>query len=494
MTDMAFWGIEVKPGRPYTHSLNDARGRLHLTQATLGLGSSTKKSIVQCNIGDKRPIFLCTLLPDKIESCSLDLEFEEEEEVTFSVLGPQSIHLAGIIIGDDQDPSRGGDYDSDSYGEDIAETETDNSTEYDTEDEYEDDFIDDDDLDMFPPSHVPNSGVVIEEISDDNKHENESSKPKQQKKKNQLSESRDDDDKSLKQIVVKSDNGVPVLESEDEDGFPISSQHKSKTDIQKNKKIREREIKKKKKAAAEDDDSAALYGGLERVSSQPSGSSLSSTEIVPESDLKERSTKKKKKKKRKNSKGEEQGNEVRGDEAGTTNKNDGLAVQPEAAHDKGINVDTENNVTEKKKKKKRKRKTEETDVGDGNMEIKEKKSEAKPSQVRTYANGLVIEELSMGRPDGKRASPGKKVSVHYIGRLQKSDKIFDSNIGRAPFQFRLGVGHVIKGWDVGVNGMRIGDKRRLTIPPSMGYGAKGAPPQIPQNAWLVFDVELVDVR
>lgn len=74
--------------------------------------------------------------------------------------------------------------------------------------------------------------------------------------------------------------------------------------------------------------------GRNRVSSQPSGSSLSSTEIVPESDLKERSTKKKKKKKRKNSKGEEQGNEVRGDEAGTTNKNDGLAVQPEAAHDK----------------------------------------------------------------------------------------------------------------------------------------------------------------
>lgn len=106
--------------------------------------------------------------------------------------------------------------------------------------------------------------VVIEEISDDNKHENDSIKPKQQKEKNQLSNSRDDDDKSLKQIVVTSDNGVPVLESEDEDGFPISSQHKSKTDIQKNKKIREREIKKKKKAAAEDDDAAALYGGLER--------------------------------------------------------------------------------------------------------------------------------------------------------------------------------------------------------------------------------------
>ncbi|KAJ1440095.1 FKBP-type peptidyl-prolyl cis-trans isomerase domain [Sesbania bispinosa] len=73
----------------------------------------------------------------------------------------------------------------------------------------------------------------------------------------------------------------------------------------------------------------------------------------------------------------------------------------------------------------------------------------------------------MGKPDGKRAAPGKKVSVKYIGKLKKDGKLFDSNVGRIPFKFRLG--QVIKGWEVGVNGMRVGDKRRITIPPSMGY-------------------------
>ncbi|KAI3816245.1 hypothetical protein L1987_15938 [Smallanthus sonchifolius] len=123
-------------------------------------------------------------------------------------------------------------------------------------------------------------------------------------------------------------------------------------------------------------------------------------------------------------------------------------------------------------------------------------SEAKPTQVRTFPNGLVIEELQMGKPNGKRADPGKKVSnsMCYIGKLKKNGKIFDSDIGKAPFKFCLGVGEVIAGWDVGVKGMRVGDKRRLTIPPAMGYGAKGAGSAISPNSWLVFYVELVDVN
>ncbi|XP_076938340.1 peptidyl-prolyl cis-trans isomerase FKBP53-like, partial [Bidens hawaiensis] len=116
------------------------------------------------------------------------------------------------------------------------------------------------------------------------------------------------------------------------------------------------------------------------------------------------------------------------------------------------------------------------------------------SQIRTFPNGLIVEELEMGKPNGKQATAGKKISMCYIGKLKKNGKIFDSNIGQAPFKFRLGVGQVISGWDVGVKGMRVGDKRRLTVPPSMGYGAKGAGSDIPPNAWLVFDVELIDVN
>lgn len=72
---------------------------LCLTQATLGIGTAPKKSVVQCNVGDKSPVFLCSLFPEKAESCQLNLEFEEADEVVFSVIGPQSVHLTGYFLG-----------------------------------------------------------------------------------------------------------------------------------------------------------------------------------------------------------------------------------------------------------------------------------------------------------------------------------------------------------------------------------------------------------
>ena len=103
--------------------------------------------------------------------------------------------------------------------------------------------------------------------------------------------------------------------------------------------------------------------------------------------------------------------------------------------------------------------------------------------------------------------------MKYVGRLKSNGKVFDASKG-APFTFRLGIGEVIKGWDIGVKGMRVGDKRKLVracariatgvglqgscsasqvIPPDMAYGKKGAPGAIPPNAWLEFDIELVNV-
>jgi FK506-binding nuclear protein len=86
----------------------------------------------------------------------------------------------------------------------------------------------------------------------------------------------------------------------------------------------------------------------------------------------------------------------------------------------------------------------------------------------------------------------RSVQMKYVGRLKSNGKVFDASKG-APFTFRLGVGEVIKGWDIGVKGMRVGDKRKLVIPPDMAYGKKGAPGAIPPNAWLEFDIELVNV-
>ena len=111
-------------------------------------------------------------------------------------------------------------------------------------------------------------------------------------------------------------------------------------------------------------------------------------------------------------------------------------------------------------------------------------------------SGLKYEDSKAGT--GEEAKKGQNVSVHYTGWLNedgKKGKKFDSSVDRGtPFGFPLGAGRVIKGWDEGVAGMKIGGKRTLFIPSSLGYGARGAGGAIPPNADLIFDVELLGVK
>ena len=109
------------------------------------------------------------------------------------------------------------------------------------------------------------------------------------------------------------------------------------------------------------------------------------------------------------------------------------------------------------------------------------------------SGGLLIDDLKAG--SGAPATKGRTVSVHYTGRLTDGTK-FDSSYDRGPpIDFPLGAGVVIKGWDQGIDGMRVGGKRKLTIPPDLAYGARGTPGgPIPPNATLVFEVELMAVR
>ncbi len=107
-------------------------------------------------------------------------------------------------------------------------------------------------------------------------------------------------------------------------------------------------------------------------------------------------------------------------------------------------------------------------------------------------SGLKYEDLIEGA--GEAAVAGQQVSVHYSGWLTDGSK-FDSSVDRnQPFSFALGRGMVIPGWDEGVAGMKVGGKRRLTIPPQLGYGAQGAGGVIPPNATLVFEVELLGIQ
>lgn len=111
-----------------------------------------------------------------------------------------------------------------------------------------------------------------------------------------------------------------------------------------------------------------------------------------------------------------------------------------------------------------------------------------------------LQQIDVKIGTGKEAVAGSNVSVHYSGWLfdanaaKQHGTAFDSSVGRGPFSFPLGAGRVIKGWDQGVAGMKVGGKRTLIIPAELGYGARGAGGVIPPNATLVFDVELLDVK
>jgi FKBP-type peptidyl-prolyl cis-trans isomerase FkpA len=109
----------------------------------------------------------------------------------------------------------------------------------------------------------------------------------------------------------------------------------------------------------------------------------------------------------------------------------------------------------------------------------------------TTASGLIIDDVTVG--EGSVASAGQRVIVHYTGWLTNGSKFDSSKDRNDPFVFSLGKRQVIAGWDEGVQGMRVGGVRKLTIPPALGYGARGAGGVIPPNATLVFEVELLGV-
>ncbi|KAI3796653.1 hypothetical protein L1987_39332 [Smallanthus sonchifolius] len=545
---MAFWGIEVKPGKPYTHSSKNCSGRLRISQATLAIGTATLKSVVQCNVGDKRPVLLCALLPNKTESLQLDLEFAEAEDVIFSVIGPRGIYLTGYYVGHNRHSNMQDD--SESFGEDIANSETHESNHSADEDEYEDSFINDDEPEPLTPSPVSSNRDDDDEDDDDD--DDDDDEGDFMKKKN--GNGRHKRLKKRYQSIV-SDDEMSVPESDDEDGHLISSickNNKAQALGEKNNKETLAEVEKKIKSNDAKCKSDAVNSKVleskdkvdvlpidvktEGKGEQVNSSMPSLAEVTP------RRKSKRNKKKQESSKEEKATDVLDAKDDQKPNDMGEVLTSAEADSEKKskpkkkrkrhseVNVDgTDNNLlagnkldddqhainkspgvdsndlangnqSDEKKVKKKRRKASKTQEIDGktNIDVEKENNRQSPTESescnkKTLSNGLVIEDLVTGNFKGKVAAARRKVKVQYVVKLKENGQVISSN-GNTPHKFRLGDKEVIEGLNVGLEGMRVGDRRRLTIPPSMSLGYKRDGENVPPNSWLVYDVEMTSIH
>ncbi|KAH9618704.1 hypothetical protein KSS87_006401 [Heliosperma pusillum] len=462
---MAFWGVEIKPGKPFTLLPHQTSRRLRISQATLGLGSSnTNRSSVQCNLGNKTPVLLCSLLPDKAESIHLDLEFHEAEDVTFSVVGPRSVHLTGYVLGKSSHLLPADD-ESESYGEDVGNTDTELSDEIGDEDEYSGSFIDDGE----PTFSAPSPSSSEEAYKGKKKARKGKDTRRRLKKTYKVSESEDDGVTSLRN---RGRNRMQIIESDEDDQKLISS-------LCGNVKMDGEAFKRKVDDVADQTSDRKVTNKM--VDDLP-GKAIDDCQSV------EKKVKRKKV------------DDVSGKDIDDCQSDD-RKVKRKRKADNASEQETDDRQSDdrKVKRKKRKNKT------NGSPEDTEKDSSVTKGEVdasvenggkTTDVGGLVIEEIETGEQDGKVASSGRKashnVTVHYTGRLKKKGRVFCSTVGKSPLKFRLGKDTALDGLHLGIDGMRVGGKRRLLVPPELGYGSEGSD-GVPPNAWLVMDVELIKV-
>ena len=438
---MAFWGRAIKPTKESVFVPSpEGDEKLHVSQACLAPGApKNARATLLIRVGEQdEPLAVAALREGATESFSLDLVLDEYTE--FSVHGNASIHLTGYYmpeyaIDDDEDE----DYDDDDDEYAMLEHP------YDLIDPNEVIGFDEDGQPVLAGEYVSgedsdySSGEgdefdSAEEDFDDSDDDFETD------------DDDDDDDEEERRAISIED----ITDQEDEKHEKSKSAKKGVLALPAPAELHDDDVD------ASDDDDAESEEEEEDKKKKKSG-------VAATKAKKEDATAATKKRKADDQKPQEK-------------------KQPAAKKEKKATAATA--AADAKESKKPNTNTNKAGA-----------AEQVPSgnkRTRRFANGFEIEDVKFGPGNGKLAKPGKKVVVKYVGRL-KNGTVFDSTKGNKTFAFRLGVGEVIKGWDRGVEGMRVGDKRKLVIPPAMGYGSAKTGP-IPANSELHFDVELVDVK
>ncbi|RZC33097.1 FKBP C domain containing protein [Asbolus verrucosus] len=276
------------------------------------------------------------------------------------------------------------------------------------------------------------------------------------------------------------DDELEEEEAEEEESVVISKKEKKRL----KKQLNEGPPKKKSKSSEND---TQLNNSKEDVKEESSDSDFDLDKLVKNEDSEEEEDEDEAEEEEDDFEDEEEEasslSEPESEEEQTKPKQNGVAK----ASSTPVNKEQQKKGLEEKPKKQKETKEQKI------PKEKSKKQEQKQPQGKktTLKGGVVIQELKEG--SGEVVKSGKFAHVYYEGRLKETNKVFDSTTKGPGFSFRVGKGEVIKGWDIGLVGMKVGGKRRIICPPNTAYGPKGSPPVIPPNSTLVFDVEIKKV-
>lgn len=438
-----FWGLILEPGKRYTTTVEKS---FHVSMAALDCTTVKQDQEIMSVMleTEGQESLLCNLCKQKgVLQEKLDLNFLTGETVTFTCRGNGTIHLSGYLVSDDDDE----------LGE-MGEEEED-----DEEVEEEDSGVD--------SSHSGKKKEIGQ------KRKNAAVSPQQNKKKKvEAEEESDEDDESSE---GEEDMGAEEEgESDEGDSDEMSSSDEGEDDDD------------------DEDEDANVTNKLVSPQENKSKNKMKQGGQLQQQNQKVKS--------QQNTPNKPQQQQTPGGKGNKTPMANGFTPQQQQQSGKkdkkkGGGQDTPGqNKTPNQQKTPGGQKTpgqQQTNANTPKDKSPGGGNEGTP-QKRVLEGGVVVKELRQG--NGPIAKTGRLVTVYYTGKLKSNNKVFDATTEGAGFKFRLGRGEVIKGWDVGVAGMKVGSKRLIICPPNMAYGSKGSQPHIPPNSSLVFEVELKAVN
>ncbi|KAF2353016.1 FKBP-type peptidyl-prolyl cis-trans isomerase domain [Trinorchestia longiramus] len=477
---MSFWSLILEPGKKYEKEVENG---IQVTRATLDTSqASGNDGIVQIILDYEGKEMTVANLSVKhgIFQTTLDLTFKEGDKVAFTTSGAKlPVSLTGIAGLEDDD-------------------EDDEMDEEDYENMAEDNTVwTDDDSEEDAPELVSGSKKRKLEVAEkfrrpakSAKLANGTQKPLTLNGESFLSD--DDDDDSYNPTADLSSMGEELLGEEEElDDQDLDSDDED-DDLDEEEEEEDEDAEEEEEEEEEDDEDEEE----EEVSpvQKKKGSNLNGVMDSPKQKKKEQSAAgvKENTKQAEAQKPAKKDQKTPAKEGKTPKKSPSKTSEAKTpSQDKAKSPKENKAVKALKAEGKETPKSEKKKLKEAKGTPQQKQETGSPKK-QMRAGGVVVEDVSLGT--GEAAKKGSNVSMYYVGRLKSNNKVFDSQLSGPPLKFVLGRGEVISGWDIGLVGMKVGGKRKLSIPSGMAYGKKGAPPEIPPQANLEFEVTMISCR